>query len=151
MKAYKRAARPTLLLVGIAPPVMKTARRVPSKEFAMPEQNKTVLLKANAAISKLDFEGFLKFCTDDVKWTMVGEQTIDGKEAVRSWMKETYVEAPDFDAKTLIAEGDWLAALGEISIKDQDGSVTRSSYCDIWRFRDGKMAELKAYVVEAKP
>ena len=117
----------------------------------MPEQNKTVLLKANAAISKLDFEGFLKFCTDDVKWTTVGEQTIDGKEAVRSWMKETYVEAPDFDAKTLIAEGDWLAALGEISIKDQDGSVTRSSYCDIWRFRDGKMAELKAYVVEAKP
>jgi len=117
----------------------------------MSEKNKTVLLEANAAISKLDFEGFLKFCTDDVKWTMVGEQTIEGKEAVRSWMKKTYVEAPDFDAKRLIAEGDWLAALGEISVKDKDGKVTRSSYCDVWRFRDGKMAELKAYVVEAKP
>jgi hypothetical protein len=46
----------------------------------MSETNKTVLLEANAAISKLDFEGFLKFCTDDVKWTMVGEQTIEGNQ-----------------------------------------------------------------------
>jgi ketosteroid isomerase-like protein len=112
---------------------------------------KAILLQANAAISRLDFEGFLKFCTDDVKWGMVGDQTIEGKEAVRGWMKETYVEAPEFDVSTLIAEGHLLVAIGEISVKDKHGNVTRSSYCDVWRFRDGKMAELKAYVVEEKP
>ena len=112
---------------------------------------KAVLLQANAAISKLNFEGFLKFCTEDVKWGMVGNQTIEGKEAVRGWMKETYGEAPEFDVSSLIAEGDLLAAIGEISIKDKDGNVRRSSYCDVWRFRDGKLAELKAYVVEEKP
>jgi len=116
----------------------------------MSEQNKAVLLAANAAISNMDIEGFLAFVADDVRWTMVGDQTIEGKEAVRRWMKQTYVEAPDFNVKTLIAEGDFLAAMGEISVRDKDGNVTHSSYCDVWRLQDGKLAELSAYVVEAR-
>lgn len=116
----------------------------------MYESNKAVLFAANAAISKLDIEGFLSHCTEDVRWTMVGDETIEGKEAVRRWMEATYVEAPDFDARTLIAEGDLLAVLGEISVKTPGGATVRSSYCDVWRFRGGRMAELKAYVVESK-
>lgn len=114
----------------------------------MSESSKAVLLAANAAISKLDFEGFLDNCTDDVQWTMVGSPTIKGKEAVREWMKETYIEAPNFDVKTLIAEGNWVAALGEISLREKTGKISRSSYCDVWRLRDGRLAELRAYVVE---
>lgn len=57
-------------------------------------------------------------------------------------MGEVYKEPPKFSVSTLIAEGDYVTALGEITI---DG--THYSYCDVWRFRDGKMAELKAFVI----
>lgn len=117
----------------------------------MSETNKATLEKANAAIAGGDIEGFLAFCTDDLEWTMVGDQTIDGKEAVRQWMAKTYVEPPEFKVADLIAEGDFVAALGDIKMKGEDGTSTHSAYCDVWRFRDGKMAALKAYVVETGP
>lgn len=116
----------------------------------MSEQNKATLKKANAAIAKGDYEGFLSFCTEDTEWNFLGDRTLKGKAAVRNWMAEAYIEPPKFDAANLIAEGDFVAACGDISVKNKDGSHTRSSYCDVWRFHHGKMAELRAYVVEAK-
>ncbi|RYD86526.1 MAG: nuclear transport factor 2 family protein [Sphingobacteriales bacterium] len=109
--------------------------------------NKEILEKANAAVAKGDNEGFLHFCTDDTKWTFVGDETLTGKEAVRLYMAKTYIEAPKFMVEHLIAEGDFVTAIGKISMKEDSGKTIDYSYCDIWRFRDGKMAELKAFVI----
>jgi ketosteroid isomerase-like protein len=114
----------------------------------MSELHKEILTKANAAISKGDFEGFLVHCTEDTQWTFLGDRTISGKENLRRWMVDTYKEPPTFKVHQLIAEGDTVAAIGEITLKDEHGRATRNAYCDVWRFRDGKMAELRAYVVE---
>jgi ketosteroid isomerase-like protein len=110
--------------------------------------NKEILVNANAAVTAGDHEGFLSFCTEDTEWIFVGEQTLRGKEAVRQYMKKAYVEPPKFVVETLIAEGDYLTALGKISLKNEDGKMVDYSYCDVWRFRDGKMAELKAFVIK---
>lgn len=114
----------------------------------MSEIHKEILAKANAAISEGDFEGFLIHCTEDTQWTFVGDRTIIGKEDVRKWMVATYKEPPKFQVHQMIAEGDTVAAIGEITLKDEQGRATHSAYCDVWHFRDGKMAELHAYVVE---
>jgi ketosteroid isomerase-like protein len=115
----------------------------------MSDAHKLTLEKANAAILKRDFEGFLKFCTEDTEWTFEGDKTLKGKEAVRQWMPTAYVEAPDFRVHHMIADGEFLAALGEIMVKDDQGQAVRHSYCDVWRFRDGLMAELRAFVIKA--
>lgn len=114
----------------------------------MSEINKATLEKANAAVAEGDHEGFLAYCVDDLEWTMVGDQTLVGKDAVRQYMAKTYAEPPKFNVANQIAEGDLLAVTGDITLKDEDGTPTHYLYCDVWRFRDGKMAELKAYVVE---
>jgi uncharacterized protein len=111
------------------------------------EANKSILEKANVAIVKRNFEGFLRFCTEDTEWTFVGERTLKGKEAVRKWMTETYIEAPKFDVHRMVAEDDFVIAIGEITLKDDKGAATRHEYCDVWRFDDGLMAELRAFVV----
>jgi len=116
----------------------------------MVENNKATLKKANAAIAKGDNEGFLRFCTDDTQWTFVGDKILQGKEAVRQWMATTYIEPPKFDVRNLIAENDFVTALGYITMTDEDGKAARYSYCDVWRFREGKMAELTAFVIEIK-
>jgi uncharacterized protein len=62
---------------------------------------------------------------------------------------DVYKEPPKFRVANLIAEGDFLIALGNITMKDEDGKEVDYSYCDVWRFRDGKMAELKAFVIKS--
>lgn len=110
--------------------------------------NKEILERANIAISKGDYEGFLMFCTDDTKWTFVGDQTLQGKEEVRHYMASFYLEPPKFMVEELIAEDDFVTALGKISMKNNEGRTVEYSYCDVWRFHEGKMAELKAFVIE---
>lgn len=113
----------------------------------MAENNKIILEKANAALTEGDNEGFLSFCTEDTAWTFVGDKTLQGKEAVRQWMAIEYAEPPKFMVENLISGGDFVTALGKISLKDKAGKIAHYSYCDVWRFHNGKMAELKAFVI----
>jgi uncharacterized protein len=117
----------------------------------MSDTHKAVLTKANEAVSNGDHEGFLAFCTEDTEWNFVGDRTLKGKESVRRYMAEVYKEPPVFRVERMIAEGDWLTAIGEITLEDDGGKATDYAYCDVWRFRDGKLAELRAFVVETSP
>ena len=113
----------------------------------MTQNNKTILIKANEAVSKGDYEGFLEYCTEDTKWIFVGDQVLEGKKEVRKWMLTEYIEPPKFDVKNLIAENDYVTALGQITLIDNKGAGVMYWYCDVWKFRDGKMAELTAFVI----
>ena len=114
----------------------------------MSEKNKAILEEANAHVARGNYEGFLAFCADDTQWTFVGDRTLKGKEAVRQYMAATYLEPPKFTVANLIAEGDFLTILGDITLKDEDGRAVHHSYCDVWRFRAGKIVELKAFVIK---
>jgi uncharacterized protein len=116
----------------------------------MSDENKAILTRANAAVTNGDYEGFLSHCTDDVEWQFVGEQTLKGKEAVRQYIRTTYLEPPTFTVTHLIAEGDFVTALGDIRMKDATGRIVHSAYCDVWRISDGKLAELRAFVIEVQ-
>jgi uncharacterized protein len=114
------------------------------------DHSKAILEAANAAIALGNYEEFLSFCTDDTEWTFVGDKTLKGKEAVRQYMATEYVEPPLNIVVNLIAEGDFVMALGDLTIKDKDGNAAHYSYCDVWRFRGGKMVELRAFVIQTE-
>lgn len=113
--------------------------------------NTTILHTANEYVSKGDYESFLAYCTSDTKWVFVGERILTGKEEVRAYMKEFYIEPPVFDVELAIEDGDLVTVTGSISLKNKTGKYEHFNYCDIWRFEDGKIAELKAFVIEKKP
>jgi ketosteroid isomerase-like protein len=115
----------------------------------MLETNKTILEKANAAIAEGNIESFLSFCAEDIDWTMVGDTSLKGKEAVRQWMATVYAEPPQFTVTHWITEGDFLVVQGEIDLKEE-GKLVHYSYCDVWRFQEGKMVALKAYAVKTE-
>jgi uncharacterized protein len=112
-------------------------------------ENKAILEKGNAAVAKGDNEVLLSFCADDTQWTFVGDNILRGKEAVRQYMAKTYIEPPKFTVTNLIAEGDFVTALGNIILKDEDGKAGNYSYCDVWRFSNGKIVELMAFVIKS--
>ena len=80
----------------------------------------------------------------------MGDKTLSGKEAVRQWMATEYLEPPTNTVIRFIAEGDFLTVLGYLIMKDKDGKAAQYEYCDIWRFHEGKMVELKAFVIETE-
>jgi ketosteroid isomerase-like protein len=109
--------------------------------------NQEILSTANEAITKGDYEGYLSYCAENTDWTFEGEQRLIGKEAVRQYMKRTYLTPPVFTTDKMIASEDYVVAMGTIVLPDAQGRSVRYSYCDVWRFKDGKLAGLNAYVV----
>ena len=114
------------------------------------DHNKAILGAAKAAIAEGNHEGFLAFCADGIEWTFLGDKTLKGKEAARQWMAAAYIEPPKFRVANLIAEDDFLAALGDITTKDEDGKEDHYSYCDIWHFRGDKIVELRAFAIKSE-
>lgn len=114
-------------------------------------KNTSILVNANEHVKKGEYEAYLSYLTEDAKWVFVGERTLLGKEAVRQYIKEFYLAPPVFDMEKAIEEGDFVTATGNISLKNVNGEYDHYIYCDIWRFNNGKIAELKAFVIEKKP
>ncbi|MDR6487243.1 ketosteroid isomerase-like protein [Chryseobacterium vietnamense] len=114
--------------------------------------NKTTILHtANEFVSNGDNESFLAYCTENTKWVFVGDRILNGKDEVRAYMKEFYQEPPVFNVEKSVEEGDYVMVTGEIRLKNKEGKYEHFDYCDIWRFENGKIAELKAFVIEKKP
>ena len=116
----------------------------------MSVNNKAIVEKVNAAFAEGSVEGFLSYCADDVAWTMVGDTTVKGKDAIRQWMASMDMEPPMFTVATVIAEGDFVMAHGDMTMQDKDGKVSPYTYCDIYRFRGDKIVELQAFVIKTE-
>jgi ketosteroid isomerase-like protein len=115
----------------------------------MSSRNKEVIEKVNAAFARNDVEGFLAYCHEDFEWTMVGDESKKGKAAVRKWMGSAPQEAPKFSIDTVLADGDYVSCIGDMTM-NEGGKVVPYSYCDVWRFRGDKIAELKAFVIKTE-
>lgn len=109
--------------------------------------NKEIVEAVNAAFAAGNIEGFLSYCAEDVEWIVAGEDPVKGKDAIRKWMAAMDGEPPQFEVDDVIAEGDAVAAYGAMTMKDDEEEAVRYAYCDIYRFRNGKIVELRSFVV----
>ena len=114
------------------------------------QTNKDILIRADEAIAAGRYEEFLSYCDEQSVWTFVGDEVLDGRAAIRSYMEKTYIQPPVFDVEQLIEEGNYVTAVGKISLTDTDKNTTVYDYCDVWQLRQGKLFTLKAFVVEKK-
>lgn len=114
----------------------------------MSEKNKEIVQQVNAAFEANNIEGFLDFCADNVKWTMAGEKTIEGKDGIREFANSMGdMEPPKINSKNMIAEADSVAAYGDMTMNEK-GTTNAYDYCDVYRFQDGAIVELISYVVK---
>ena len=116
----------------------------------MSATNKEIVEKVNVSFAQGGIEEFLSHCAEDVVWTMVGHKTTKGKNAIREWMASMDIETPKFTVDNIIAEGDFVTAYGDMTMKEKDGKIVPYAYCDIYRFRDGKIAEVNSCVLKTE-
>jgi ketosteroid isomerase-like protein len=112
--------------------------------------NKQIVEQINDAFRENSVDKFLALCTDDVAWTMVGEKAVQGKEEIRAWMGKGPAEPPKFAVAELFGEGDFVTCCGDMTMNEKDDEDVPYSYCDVYRFTNGKVAELRSWVIKTQ-
>lgn len=116
----------------------------------MSENYKEIVKKVDASFAENRMEDFLSLCSEDIKWKMVGDTTKKGKDSILEWMSSMGegMEPPKVSAKNIIAEGETVAAYGDMTMKNEKGEEVDYEYCDIYRFENGKINELTSFVMK---
>lgn len=114
----------------------------------MSAKHREITEKVNASFAENKPEVFLSYCADDIVWRIVGDKVVKGVDGIRSFMKSMDMEPPKFTVDNLFADGDHAMANGSMTMREKDNKEGKYSYCDIYRFNDGKIAELISYVVK---
>ena len=115
----------------------------------MSEKNREIVEQANALLAEGKSEEFLLLCAEDVEWTLLAEtpSTMKGREAIRAFMASSQgSEPPKFTVDKVIAEGEFVVANGDMTMKNKESETVPYAYCDIYTFSDGKIAKLRTFV-----
>ena len=92
---------------------------------------------------------------DDVRWVLVGEDTITGRQAVidacESTLAELSTATTEFLRFVVIAEGEAVAVDAVGRYVDAQGGASVVSSCDLYAFRDGLITSITSYTVELDP
>ncbi len=94
-------------------------------------------------------KSYINFLSDDIKWTIVGMPSINGKqnfiramEIMELWQSSFKKEnmLPD-KVINIIAENDFV-------VVESKGQNEDSGNCDIYRIKNGKIKEVTTYIVD---
>ena len=115
----------------------------------MSYKNKRLIKKVIEIFSKNNFNNFINYFDDNIKWNIVGMPAIVGKaefvEAVYS------LELKDFTSsniKNIISEGDFVVVESTIRENVKSNNIETPAYCDIYRIKDNKICELTTYIID---
>ena len=110
---------------------------------------KIVLRDFNIAFAKHDRDFLLANITDHVRWTMVGDKVVEGKEHFSQALEQmAQREAVELTLVNILTHGASGAVDGTIMLKD--GS--RYDFCDVYQFssnaKDAKIKAITSYVIQ---
>lgn len=111
--------------------------------------NKEALLrKVNEAFAQNDADVVIASVAEDIRWTIVGDQVIEGKDRSIEALREMAGEKPfEVHIGTLIMQGE-IASL-EGTMRSAGGEAY--AFCDIYRFsgmEKPKIKEMTSYVIK---
>ncbi len=116
-----------------------------------PDSTRAVVDKFNDAFNRHDVDGVMKMMTDDCIFENTnpppdGARHI-GATAVRAYWEKFFTNNPDakFEAEDVIVAGD-RCVIRWIYRKTKDGKPWHLRGVDVFRVRDGKVAEKLSYV-----
>lgn len=107
-----------------------------------------IINEFNEAFAKSDVDTILKYVSEDIKWNIIGDRVVEGKENFANYIREMASQDPmDFSLNTTIHQD--LQAVLEGQVTSSEGKVY--AFCDIYTF-DGidsdKISSLISYVIE---
>jgi limonene-1,2-epoxide hydrolase len=104
------------------------------------------------AFSHHDFEAAYPYLTDDLRWNMVGERLVEGKEIVIAVCRESAAYlmgvTTDFVKFRTVVTDDCVVIDSVAEYTDKENKTSHVASCDIYDFTNGKVSEITSYTVE---
>ncbi len=111
-------------------------------------RNKQTVERYLDGFRRTDHAQILDCLTDDIRWTVFGAFSLEGKEAYDAAIEGPgFVGGPDLDVVRMVEEGDTVMAELVGRVPQQDGSVQRLSMAEVFVMRDGLICERRAWVI----
>jgi uncharacterized protein len=108
------------------------------------QENKELIKKGYEAFSTGDVQTVMDLFDDDIEWVQPGRSAISGtfhgKAEVMDFMSRLGEKAPVVTVKRLIAEGDTVVAITDVTV---DGETTEDA--DVFTVRDGKTVRMEVH------
>lgn len=118
-------------------------------------RNKKIVEKFVSEFVNKNYDSYMRFLDDDIKWNIVGMPPITGKqnfleamEMMEIWQSSSKrMYSANGSGKNVIAEGDYVV------IENQNSSLNNNfshnpAHCDIYRINNGKIKEVTTYIVD---
>lgn len=116
----------------------------------MKTKNQELLEEFNKAFARNDTEFVESHISDNIKWTAVGDFTVEGKEAFTEALKSMEADEPwELEIDKIITHGKEASVNGVM--KSKNGK--KYAFCDVYKFsgfKDPKISEMTSYVIEVK-
>ena len=110
----------------------------------MSEENKELIKKGYAAFSSGDVETVMDLFDDDIEWVQPGKSLISGTYRGKAEVMELFGELAEkmltVKVNGLVAEGDTVVALTEVSVGGETGQNA-----DVFTVRDGKTVRAQVH------
>ena len=114
----------------------------------MKTKNQELLEQFNKAFAGGEINFIFEHVSDTIKWTAVGDFTVEGKEEFRQALESMTGDEPyDLKIDNIITHGKEAAVNGVMTSKDGK----QYAFCDVYKFsgfKDPKISEMTSYVVE---
>lgn len=107
--------------------------------------NQEIFIEANKALAEGKYSVFMTHCSEDIKWVNVGRETFQGKDELYKYISSAY-EGVVFTTENYIKEKDFVVEFGQIVFQN-NGESQKSSYCDIWKFKDSLISQVTSFVI----
>lgn len=106
-----------------------------------------LLRDINQAFAMVDTEFIVKHVTNDIKWTIVGDTVIKGKDAFIKSLEE--MDGPGdmtLEVNNILINGNSAAVDGEIIAFPDTGKKKKYAFCDIYKISDEKTPRIKEMI-----
>src|SRR6187455_2033865 len=113
--------------------------------------NKEIVRKVNEGFNAGDSDAIVQYVTDDVTWECPGFFSYKGKEAFRKEINnDAFTGKPVITVINELEDGDMVAVEGSVKSMKKDGSPFSCRFFDFYRLEDGKIKEMRSYLVDIK-
>ena len=111
--------------------------------------NKEIILKVNEGFCEGNTEKIIRYITDDVRCEVTGSAASVSAEAFRKKAgNEYFTGLPSIKVKAVFEKDDWVAVEGEVQCDKADGSMLDAFFFDVYLLENGKIRELRSYIIE---
>lgn len=109
--------------------------------------NKQLQKKISEEFAKGNLKFSKSYLADDIKWNILGDDTIVGKEQVLEVSKMIQLQSfPVIKIKNVVSEGDYVVIESSGEAKTKNGKPYNQTYCDVFRFNNEKLQEITTYL-----